>query len=492
MKKVLAESRCHAGTAALMLGTLSIVGVASAQPEAPPCLPVPCVSVDTGPYAPPIGWTFIPDRRPAVIIPLANGSRDLNDRGLVNWWYDEGTYQDDGVPYGIGLNGIPDSIDELMDRLDDLYDLGFRRIQLRMPAGNFEEESGLMDSSQWWPMPEWKRAGFTTTVATWIKDKRLKGDPVDISVYAGYQVSDPCEDGMENAHIPDYADPLDACLMFQNIRPWMDIGIKEYWFDNGGIDWRQMMSLQHSTDYSARAGEWRARIRIGGEAVPTVVGNCAVSPATVKIPQPEALAGGAWIATYRFARSRFAYKSAFRAFDPATSEVGLMLSDHRTSIQCGPFPHNAPADKRWDYEDATEFHKNGWVLWPYYGYREMALSNKPEDTDYYVYDYEMPRGRAVEATFRIYGFGPIAAQADFNGDGLLETELDGLDLITFVQTWINNVHSDVLNPTYAMGDINGDDIIDYQDLSDFADACTLWNAARVVRSIDLGEPSWVP
>lgn len=492
MKSVFSNGSRRAATAALMLGALPGASVAWAQPEAPPCLPVPCTSVQAGPYAPPSGWTFVPDRRPAVIIPLANGSRALNERGLVHWWYDGGTYQDDGVPYGIGSNGVPDSIDELINRLDDLYDVGFRRIQLRMPAGNIDEESGLLDSSQWWPMPEWKRVAFTTAVAAWIKDKRFQGDPVDLGVYAGYKVSDPCEDGMDNAYIPDYAEPLDACLMFQNIRPWMDIGVKEYWFDNGSIDWRQMMSLQHSTDYSARTGIWRARIKIGGEAVPTVVGNCAVSPTTIKIPRPEALAGGAWLATYRFARSRFSYNAAFQTFDPSTSEVGLMLSDHRTSAQCGPFPHNSPANKMWDYEDALRFYKNGWVMWPYHGYRETALTNKPDDPDYYTFDYEMPLGRAVEATFRIYDFGPIVAMADFNGDGRLETELDGADFTSFVQAWINNVHTHGPNPTYFMGDINGDDVIDNEDFSDFADACMLWNVARVVRSIDLGKPSWVP
>ncbi len=492
MMNVLLSGDRRVAAAALMLGALSSVGAASAQPEAPPCLPIPCTPVDVGPFAPPAGWTFVPDRRPVAILPLSNGSRDLSDSSLVHWWYTEGINQDDGSPYGVGFNGVPDAFDELLERMEDLYAIGFRRIHIRMPAGNIEEESGLMDSSQWWAMPEWKRLGFQTAVAAWIKAKRLQGDPVDLGIYSGYQLADPCTAGMDDAHMPNFADPIDACVMFQNVKPWMEVGVKEYWFDNGSIDWRQMMSLQHSTNYSARGSEWRARIKFGGEAVPATTGNCASSAATVKIPQPEALAGGAWLATYRFARTRYTHNSAFRSFDPATSEVGLMLSDHRTTAQCGPFPHNSPAEKLWDFEDALQFYKNGWVLWPYAGNPELALSNSPGDRDYYEYDYEMPRGRGLEATFRIYDFGPVAALADFNSDGRLDTALDGADFLAFVQTWINNVHTHAADPTYVMGDINDDDTVDYRDLADFADACNLWNVSRIVRGIDLGEPTWIP
>lgn len=477
--------------AALVAGGL-LAGAAQAQPEAPPCVPLSCSTVEIGPFAPPMNWEFVPDRRPVAIIPLSNGSRSLNEYGLNAWWYTEGINQDDGSPYGIGFNGVPDAFDELLERFEDLYSIGFRRIHLRMPAGNIVEESGLLDSSQWWSMPEWKRIGFQTHVRNWLDAKRSQGDAVSLSIYAGYQLSDPCTPGMDDAHIPNFSDSNDACVMFQNVRPWMDVGVKEYWFDNGAIDWRNMMSLQHSKNYSARGLDWRARLKFGGEAVPTVTGNCATGPDKLRVPHPDALAGGAWLATYRFARTRFSYNAAFQTFDPETSEVGLMLSEHRTTHQCGPAPHNSPADKLWDFADALEFYNHGWVLWSYLGNPESALTSNTGDIDYYDYDYVMPRGRSIEATYRIYGFGPVTALADFNADGRLDTDVGGADYQDFVQAWVNNIHTFESSPTYCQGDINGDGQIDLYDFADFADACDQWSIWGVVQGIDLGRPSWLP
>jgi hypothetical protein len=470
---------------AAVVALAGCAAVASAQ-DIPsgfaPCAPMSCDPVDVGPYAPPSGWRFVPDRRPVAVITLSNGNYSLNDHGLVGWWHCEGTYQDDGFPYGYAGNGIADAFDELIDRMDDLYNVGFRRIQLRLPAGNIDEEQNYADSSQWWSMPEWRRAGFQTAVAAWIAEKTAAADPVTMSVYAGYKLADPCFTGMDGSHLPKFDDPADACTNYQNVQPWIDIGVKEYWFDNSSPTWRDMKDLQHSSNFSqGNASNWLAIMKIGGEAVPTTTGSCATSPSTVKVPQPEALAAGAWVASYRFARSRFTYNNTFRSFNPNTTEVGLMLNSQPTpeaSIMCGPAPHNSPAGKAWDFDDAKKFYDRGWVLWA------CVDSGGTQD-------YAVPRGASTEAVMRIYDFGPIASIADFDGDGKIYANAAGLDYLEFFDAWSSNLLTSHPMPTFAMGDVNGDNYVDFEDLAVFALAAENW-LLGIVDGIDLGQPAWVP
>lgn len=480
LRSMFAFRRLHAAAAVLVTSCASV----SAQESGTflPCAPLPCTSVDVGPYAPPTGWRFVPDRRPVAVITLSNGNYSLNDHGLVGWWHSEGVRQDDGFPYGHAGNGVADAFDELIDRMEDLYNIGFRRIQLRLPAGNINEEQNYADSSQWWSMPEWRRIEFQTSVAAWIDEKEAQGDAATISIYAGYKIADPCIPGMDGSHLPKYDNPEDACVNYQNIQPWIDIGVKEYWFDNSSPYWRDMKDLQHSSNYSEGSGQnWRPIIKIGGEAVPTTTGSCATSPATVKVPQPEALAAGAWVASYRFARSRFTYNNTFRSFNPNTTEVGLMLNSQPTpdaATMCGPAPHNSPKDKSWDFDDAKKFVDRGWILW--------ACVDSGA-----TLDYPLPRGASTEAVLRIYDFGPITALADYNGDGYINAASDGIDYLGFIAAWTANLLTSDPAPTYAMGDVNGDDYVDFHDLADFVHAYENW-LLGIVDSIDLGSPPWVP
>lgn len=458
------------------------------------CLPLPCGGVDVGPYLPPPGWQFVPDRRPVAVITLSNGGYSLNDLGQVAWWYTEGAYQDDGYPWGAAGNGVADAFDELIERLDDLYNVGFRRIQLRLPAGNFSEDANFADSAQWWPMEPWRREGFLTHMRQWIDDKSALGDPVSVSVYAGYKLADPCTPGMHDATPPDFATGAGACTMYQNIEPWIGAGVQEYWFDNASVYWRAMKDLQHSADYSDRAGPWRAIIKIGGEAVPATTGSCATGVDRLKVPEPAALAAGAWVASYRFARSRYTYDDAFVQFSPSTTEVGLMLTSQRTpaaDLRCGPAPHNSPAGKMWDFADAKRFLESGWVLWGTLLYEERNFSPIVTDADNYTFDYPMPRGRGIEAIFRLYDFGPIAAIADFNGDGRIEADATGADFQEFFEAWATNSYTQGRSATYLNGDINGDGKIDTKDATDFVAAGEAWITGAVVVGVDLGDPSWV-
>ena len=474
------------------------VGLATAAQDATekssPCRPLSCAGVDLGPFLPPEGWKFIPDRRPVAVITLSNGGYGLNDLGQVPWWFSEGELQDDGYPYGAANNGVPDAFDELLYRMDDLYNVGFRRIQLRLPAGNFSEEANFADSAQWWPMEPWRRDGFLTVVKQWIDEKAAEGDPAAISIYAGYKVADPCTPGMHDAVAPDYKTLSGACTMYQNVRPWIEAGIAEYWFDNSSVYWRDMKDLQHSADYADRSGPWRAKIKIGGEAVPATTGSCATGPDRLKVPEPAALAAGAWVASYRFARSRYTYNDAFVEFDPINTEVGLMLTSQRTppaELVCGPAPHNSPAGKMWDFADARRFYETGWVLWGTLLYSEKTFSPILTDPDNYTFDYPMPRGRGVEAIFRLYSFGPITALADFNGDGLIEGDAAGADFVEFFDVWAANSYVHGRAATYLNGDVNGDGKIDVLDATDFLAAADLWRFSRVVVGMDLGNPSWV-
>lgn len=482
----LGGSRCLSVICAAVVANMT----AQAQESAPSlCTPFPCSRVAVGPFTIPETWAFIPDRRPVGVITLSNGSYELNSEGMTTWWHAGGTPKDNGIQGGIANNGVPDAFDELLRRMNDLYNLGFRRIQLRLPAGNVSEASGFADSSQYWPMAAWRRDGFRDYVATWIKAKAAIGDPVSLSIYAGYKVTDPCSLGMKDSYLPDFSRSGDVCVFYQNIKPWMDLGITEYWFDNSSPYWPMYITLQQSPDYLTREGT--PRIILGGEAVPATTGNCATGPDKLKVPHPTALAAGPWVAAYRFARSRYTYDDAFVSFDPLTTEVGLMLNNLRTPAGCGPAPQNSPQGKLWDFADARRFHESGWVLWGFLTYGTTTFGN-PNDFDAYTFDYTMPNGRSIEAIQRIYDFGRITAVADFDCDGRIEVGTGGEDKAAFLEAWSANLFTSDPFPTYLMGDINGDNHVDFEDLQDFSAAAENWELWRIVDPADLGVPHWKP
>lgn len=234
--------------------------------------------------------SFTPDRRPITYVSFHYGVASETNPSLPDWWQDCG---DDGNVEGISPlppgtpvppewedNGIPDAFDILRFQLERLYDKGWRRISLRMPAGILDSQ--IYSTSQWWTMPQWKRDGFETIIADWIEDKIKLKDPVSLSIYAGFLITDPCTLCMEactsgcvdfevncgsaaTAELPpDPTDINDMCKLKQNVQPWIDVGFLEYHMDFSSPSRDELRAIAVLDDYAGT-------IKFVGEALPRLV-----------------------------------------------------------------------------------------------------------------------------------------------------------------------------------------------------------------------------
>lgn len=362
--------------------------------------------------------------------------------------------------------------ERLLAEMDRLYDNGFRRIQLRMPAGNITEASGLFDSSQWYTMPQWRRDAFEGAIADWIAAKDLNGDPVTFSINGGYEINDPCEFGMDGSFPPDPSDSGDMCTFYRNLQPWINVGATEHWFDASSGDWSDMQEIQFSSDYVGS-------LKFIGEAIPMSSGACG-SPGS---PDTTAIENGAFGALFRFIHTRFS--TSFVA-NESTTELGMLLSGHE--INCGSHPDNG---SRWTFAQATDYYNRNFVLWAQSHYAPATQHTPvPNATPTTTYSFDYPFRFTEEAIHRIYSFGPLVAMVDFNNDGLLEvSSTSDTDYDLFLTAYYTNTG----NPGgYLEGDVNGDGEVDVLDLLDFIDAVDQWDTSSTVVPTHLGDPWWVP
>src|SRR5262249_28447935 len=158
----------------------------------------------------------------------------------------------------------------------------WRRILLYLPAGTLPGQT--MASSQWWSMPQPKRQDLAEHLRKWI----LAHPDVSVGIYAGFQINDPCTlcmtegaacadcgagggwpmcpqcAGSGTAHVPVTASFADMCTVYSNIEPWIELGVKELWFDAAGASnpasWGPMLQLAADPDY-------KGRVRFGVEPI---------------------------------------------------------------------------------------------------------------------------------------------------------------------------------------------------------------------------------
>ncbi|MCG3137779.1 MAG: hypothetical protein HJJLKODD_01629 [Phycisphaerae bacterium] len=199
---------------------------------------------------------FVPDRRPIGVVGFYGGLFTSNPRGVDPRWY---FYADVNPP-----NGLPDGVDFVMGGLNNLYNKGFRRIEINLPAGNTQYQN--YSASQFWTLQEWQRDVFRDYVAPWrlAKNQADPDHPVTLSIYIGFKQNDPCRlcyggevsnpthpecIGTEPSHNPDPADPVDMCIFAQNIQPWLDLGFTEVGLDfaepNNIFPLSQLPEYQH-------------------------------------------------------------------------------------------------------------------------------------------------------------------------------------------------------------------------------------------------------
>lgn len=286
-------------------------------------MPLGCSGVAVGPFELPAVPDLVPDGRPVQVINLMHVFQDPNNDPIANnapWWMDENDDGDiigDGNPDPIPAfenNGIPDAFDEMLRRLDDYHDDGWRRFVFYMPAGKLEGQYHA--SSQYWTLPPWKRDGLEAYVKPWIDAHRNEQDPdddINLGVYAGFRIQNPCSLAMDDSRIPDTSSPRDMCLVYQNVQPWIDLGFDEVWFDSAvGLiigDLQTFLELQQSPNY-------KGLIRLGGQHL---------ALETYGVPDEDALRRAPFVSAqllYECGTEGFGGGEMW-TFDPAETEVGV-------------------------------------------------------------------------------------------------------------------------------------------------------------------------
>lgn len=400
------------------------------------------------------------------------GFYDDNPLGLWHEWYDNDATDPNGTPTDVldangdpivGGNGVPDAFDWMLRALNRKFDDGIRRMILMLPAGSPQGQTP-MPSSQWWTMPAWKRAGMTTYVKAWLDEKALAGTPVSFGIYSGFKIQDPCDLSMSSATVPDPYSLSSMCTFYQNVKPWIDVGAKEYWLDASGEHPATLDLIQRSPDY-------RDIIRFVGEAIPHDSAPSACDGN--RTPDPTAIANSPWAGNFRIVKSRFRNNPAV---NPVTTDLGLMLSGHTACT----------SPLRWTFAEVKFFFDNGWSV--HMNGDSVADRLQPDPSDVgslYFFDY--PMNRSLQAVRRIHNFGHLESMLDYDCDGLNEvvTSADE-DFQLFYNEWLANAGGP---GSYLEGDANGDGNIDIYDLLDYMDAQSAWNTGSTVQGVDLG-PAW--
>jgi hypothetical protein len=334
---------------------VSISRLTRARPDTPaeeandPCLPLDCASISVAPrpgFDYPHPSDLVPDRRPVIKVGMFGGTCAFPPHGLPAWWVDLNDL--DG-------NGIVDSVDTFLQRLDGAYEKGWRRMVIQLPAGSYP---GLMASSQWWTMPQEKRDSLTVALPAWLADH----PDATLGAYMGFMIADPCLLCMQGCYVCTLCDgggepcglcpecsgipaaqyPLttnaqDMCVVYQNVEPWIDAGFYEIWFDySGGTDpnrWQAMLRLAGNPDYAGR-------VKFGSE--PIIVEH---QGGGVHEPVMDAVERLAFTSHRRYYEiSGAGAPPEAWTFDPATTEVQVIFPNDAFCVDQVPGDGNPCTD----------------------------------------------------------------------------------------------------------------------------------------------------
>ncbi len=449
---------------------------------------------------PPSPWYPVPanpgewrDRTPSGVVNLMNGSWCADALGVTwAWWLNGNSGCSDvliderTIVLGTGQpppgptnppNGRPDVFDFLIGWMDDLYGQGYRRLILRVPAGNPWDQD--VPSSQWWPMSCWRREWFEVVskngqlgVKGWLLSKP---DHVELALYVGWPINNPLSicmtsnefvacaasgppcGGGEGAFVwpcpfasPAH-DPLttsfdDMCVVWKNLDRWIDVGVTRVWLDasSGAASYTSdaFRWFAYNPDYRSRG------VTFGGEAYPGTGGTittCAVQP-------------------------RWLYRWEEFGYAPWVMILSTAEEWYNNGDTCPP---GDPCAHQWPNGSSAVMNGEA-AIWPINtpscGGGVPKAGWEPANRVDSMYMHYACKGFTIwgrsdeEYAERIFGFGYIANAADFNGDG----QVTSADEIRFVQHYTNSqgyAGPGVL--TFYHGDFNGDHIVNSSDWNEF-------------------------
>lgn len=435
----------------------------------------PCPERRQGSFA---GGTVQRDARPVVLIACMNGTR-RGPRLWANWWN-----QPDGEV----------AVFNLMRALNNAYARGFRRMVLYMPAGQEarQPEGALFSSSQYWPIPSGHKRALGERLRPWIAAKERAGDPVSLGVYAGSPVARDVNCLSMDGCVP--LDPSDAShlrAMYQNVRPWAELGAREYWLDYAATTPCIVGALQSHPAFEVPGAG--VHVRFGGEAIPyaheTGPGGAGcrekMNAAGQHVPDAPSLRESPWLAAFSFVQDAFPAKHPWGyepdvwaiadpsgGLSPADTELGVLIVDRRIRRDCtvtlddaARLFHADNAARPWTgpwRDDA------GWVLWA--GNEDLGRAEYPR---FYRY---------MEIVQRVYDMGTISCAADYNADGSVnDADLEAARAAV-------KANRGTAGATYLMGDFDRDGAVTDADFARFRE---WWESATgdgEYSPVDLGAP----
>lgn len=439
-------NRTRGGYLCALAGTTIALG-AAAVTQAQTCVsPTDPSTVEA--FDPGDPWTintWTPDRRPVYRLRLYNGSYSTDDFGVTSWWAVAETVDNDS-------NNVPDAIDNLLDRLDTAYDLGYRRIMLNLPAGHIQNQSKFM-MAQYWTMPEWKRDWLESEIPTWLASK---SEAVDLGVFVGSRITDidtgclntplnlcdsgsdfhqytPCQALTDNLNLryPDEEVDDDVALMSDQIGPWFsDVGLTSLWFDNVSSVPEEFTRLVNSPEFKDGSGNFVARM--GGEAFPFYTSSSQRFPDNTAITSSEFPSGSTllnvlpWMALDRFLMFNRDMTDTLPTVDHEETEIGIIMQQFYNGLS--------------DDDERTDFIKNlahaGYVVWAdasgssgslvahAYGLTNTCKADLDEDGDVDGADQSILMGNWNQEP-------ALWIDGDLSGDGAV----DGADLGLLLAAW---------------------------------------------------------
>ena len=154
----------------------------------------------------------------------------------------------------------PDAIQNLVDRIEALYQSGWRRIWVNRPMGA-PQGGALVPSMCWETITEEKQEGVRTILTDYLATR----PELSFGIYIGYTLPENCSVWeMYNTRTPDFTKREDIQQINCNLKEWIKAGIKEIHFDAAAT------TTNKETFPQLVRLLWSQGVLSGGEAFPKI------------------------------------------------------------------------------------------------------------------------------------------------------------------------------------------------------------------------------
>jgi len=226
---------------------------------------------------------------------------DENQFGTPCWWRGE------------------KAIDNLINRVETLYNQGWRRIWFSQPMGG--TENGLIPSSSWTPLTDEKKEGLLGEFKDYLETR----PDLSMGLYVGFPLSESSSSLFaltSSVRSYDFKNQADMVQMRENLLPWSEVGISEISCSLAGNDIYKNAFLQY-----ARIS-WTKGIICRGEPFPKIKQEDGMV-----IPDEEYINSTPWMFfEQELDRSDSSESWTNWEIDPERSDVAIVLQGREGSL----------------------------------------------------------------------------------------------------------------------------------------------------------------